>query len=140
MNRLLEYAQRHPVLVGLLLVAVVAVLAFELRSRRYNYASIRPQEAVLLMKEGAQVYDLRPAEAYAAGHISGARHLAPAQHDSAAELLKKYREKLLVLYCDDGSLSSAMTRRLHAAGFTKVFNLRNGLGPWRADGMPLQRG
>jgi rhodanese-related sulfurtransferase len=33
-----------------------------------------------------------------------------------------------------------MTRRLHAAGFTKVFNLRNGLGPWRADGMPLQRG
>ena len=24
--------------------------------------------------------------------------------------------------------------------FTKVFNLRNGLGPWRADGMPLQRG
>jgi len=140
MNRLLEYVNHHPLVTGLLLVAVAAVLAFELRARRLNYASIGPQETVQLMNQGAQIYDLRQSDAYAAGHIGNAKNLPPTQHDSAPDLLKKHREKLLVLYCDDGSLSTALTRKLHAAGFTKVFNLRGGLGPWRSEGMPLQRG
>ena len=74
------------------------------------------------------------------GHITGARSLPPAQHESAADVLKKYREKLLLLCCEDGNQSNALTRRLHAAGFTKVFNLRGGLARWRADGLPLPKG
>jgi len=140
MDRLLEYIQHHPFLVSLLGAALLAVLAFELRARRLGYAAIQPQEAIQLMNQGAPVYDLRAAEAFAGGHIRGARNLPPAQHDSAAESLKKFREKLLILCCEDGSLSNALTRRLHAAGFTKVFNLRGGLARWRADGLPLNRG
>jgi len=140
MDRLLEYIQHHPFLVSLLGAALLAVLAFELRARRLGYAAIQPQEAIQLMNQGAPVYDLRAAEAFAGGHIAGARSLPPAQHDMAADLLKKFREKLLILYCEDGSLSNTLTRRLHAAGFTKVFNLRGGLARWRTDGLPLQRG
>ena len=58
---------------------------------------------------------------------------------TAEDLLKKHREKFLVLYCEDGSASAALARRLHAAGFTKTFNLRGGLATWRADGLPLVR-
>jgi len=140
MDRLLEYLHRHPFLVALLGAALLAVLAFELRARRLGYAAIQPQEAIQLMNQGAPVYDLRAADAFAGGHISGARSLPPAQHESAPDTLKKYREKLLILCCEDGTLSNALTRRLHAAGFTKVFNLRGGLARWRTDGLPLQRG
>ena len=139
MNRLLEYISHHPFLVSLLGAAMLAVLAFELRARRQGYAAIQPQEAIQLMNQGAPVYDLRAAEQFAEGHINGARNLPPAQHESAADLLKKYREKLLVLCCEDGNQSNALTRRLHAAGFTRVFNLRGGLARWRADGLPLKR-
>ena len=140
MDRLLEYIQHHPFLVSLLGAALLAVLAFELRARRLGYAAIQPQEAIQLMNQGAATYDLRNAEAFAAGHISGAKHLDPAKHDTAADALKKFREKLLLLYCEDGRSSTALTRQLHASGFTKVFNLRGGLAQWRTEGLPLQRG
>jgi len=140
MQRLLEYISLHPILVSLALAAAIAVLVFELRLKRTSVAAIQPQEAIQLMNQGVPVYDLREAEAYAAGHINGARHLTGTQHERAAEHLKKFRDKLLVLVDEDGSRASALTRTLHAAGFTKVFNLRGGLKAWRAEGLPLQRG
>jgi rhodanese-related sulfurtransferase len=140
MERLLEYLNRHPLLVGLVVVLALAVIVYEWRARKLNYAAVLPQEAIQLMNQGAQTYDLRTAEAYAAGHIAGAKHLDASKHETAADVLKKFREKLLLVYCDDGRSSTALTRKLHAAGFTKVFNLRGGLSQWRAEGLPLQRG
>lgn len=140
MQRLLEYITLHPYLSGLAVAMAMAVLAFELRHRRLSYAAVTPQQAIQLMNQGAPVYDLRPAEDFAAGHINGARHLAPAAQPNAAEQLKKFRDRLLLLVCEDGSRATTLTRTLHAAGFTKVFNLRGGLKTWRAEGLPLKRG
>jgi rhodanese-related sulfurtransferase len=140
MDRLLEYVNRHPFLVSLAIAMALALLAFELRARKHSYAAIQPQEAIRLMNQGAQVYDVRDAAAFAAGHVTGAKHLNETQADDVATTLKKYKEKLLVLCCEDGSQSSSLTRKLHASGFTKVFNLRGGLVTWRAEGLPLQRG
>jgi rhodanese-related sulfurtransferase len=140
MDRLLDYINHHPILVTLAVAMALAVVAFELRSRRMSYASVAPQEAIQLMNQGAHVVDLRTSEAFAGERINGAKHLEPEQHARAADSLKKFREKLLVLYCEDGSRASNLTRQLHAAGFTKVFNLRGGLATWRAEGLPVQRG
>jgi rhodanese-related sulfurtransferase len=139
MDRLLEYINRHPFLASLVVAMVLAVIAFEMRNRRLGFAALGSQDAIRLMNQGAHVYDVREPEAFAGGHINGARSLARAQHEQAAEVLKKYREKPVVLYCEDGSVSSGLARRLQAAGFTRVFNLRGGLATWRADGLPLQR-
>ena len=140
MARLLEYLSHHPLLASLAVAMALAVLVFELRSRRQAYAALRPQEVIQLMNQGAQLYDLRDAAAFAAGHINGAKHLDPAQQPNAADLLKRFKDRLLVLCCEDGGRSTALTRQLHAAGFTKVFNLRGGLAAWRADSLPLTRG
>jgi len=139
MDRLLEYLQNHPFLASMAVAMALAVLAYELRTRRLSYAALRPQEVIQLMNQGAQLYDMREGGAYAAGHINGAKHLDPAQQANAADILKRFKERLLVLCCEDGNRSTALTRQLHASGFTKVFNLRGGLGSWRADGLPLTR-
>jgi rhodanese-related sulfurtransferase len=140
MQRLAEYLTRHPFLASLAVAMALAVLAFELRARRMGYGAIAPQEAIQLMNQGAHLYDLRDAAAFAAGRINGAKPLDESQQARAAEVLKKFKERLLVLYCEDGSRSAALTRQLHAAGFTKVFNLRGGLAHWRSEGLPLARG
>jgi rhodanese-related sulfurtransferase len=140
MERLVEYLQKHPVLAALAVVLAVAVLVYELRSRRTAYAALRPQEAIQLMNQGAQLYDLRDAAGYAAGHINGAKHLDPGQQANAVDQLKRFKDRLLLLYCEDGGRSTQLTRQLHASGFTKVFNLRGGLATWRAEGLPLARG
>jgi rhodanese-related sulfurtransferase len=139
MERLLEYMNRHPVLAAIAVAMAVAVLVYELRNRNQAQAAVLPQQAIQLMNQGAQVYDLRDAAAFAAGRISGAKHLDPAQHANAAEVLKRFKDRLLVLYCENGSSASAVTRQLHAGGFTKVFSLRGGVAQWRAEGLPLAR-
>ena len=139
MDRLPEYLHQHPVLAGLAVAMAVAVFVYELRARRLAYSGVRPQEAIQLMNQGAQLYDLQDTAGYESGHINGARHLAPEQQANAADQLKRFKDRLLVLYCEDGSRSTSLTRQLHAGGFTKVFNLRGGLTSWRADGLPLAR-
>jgi rhodanese-related sulfurtransferase len=140
MERLLEYVSHHSLLVSLAVAMALAVLVFEMRNRSQNYSGLQPQEAIRLMNQGAQVVDLRDVAAFAAGHVTGARHLAPEQRDMAAESLKKFKDKMLVLYCEQGGDAAGVTRQLHANGFTKVFTLRGGLAAWRAEGLPLQRG
>ena len=75
MQRLLDYATHHPGLSLLLTAAVLAVMIYELRERARGQGAIGPQDAVRLMNQGAALLDVRDAEAFAAGHIRGARHL-----------------------------------------------------------------
>jgi rhodanese-related sulfurtransferase len=58
----------------------------------------------------------------------------------AADTLKKYKEKVVVVYDDTGSLGASAVRQLVAQGFTKAFNLRGGLAAWRTENLPLTRG
>lgn len=137
MDRLLEYAAHHPWLVGLALLAAAVVLAFELRTRRHEFSAMSPQELVRAMNAGALVLDLRKTDDYEQSHISGARSFNPADILSAGESLRKYKEKTIVAYCDNGSLGASAARQLKVQGFTKAFNLRGGLAAWRSEKMPL---
>lgn len=137
MDRLLPYLQSHPILASAAVLLAIAVLVYELRARGQDYAGVTPQEAIRLMNQGATVFDLREAAAFAEGHIAGAKPLSGEQLASAGDSLKKYREKMVILCCESGATAGSAVRKLHAAGFTKVFNLRGGLAAWRTDSLPL---
>jgi rhodanese-related sulfurtransferase len=139
MDRLLEYSTHHPYLALYAAVAVAAAIGYELWLRSQSQGALAPQEVVRLMNQGAAVLDLRAAEAYAAGHITGARHFDPAQIAAAAETLKRYKERPVIVYCDRGNAASGAVRTLAQQGFTKVFNLRGGIAAWRAENLPLAR-
>src|SRR5262245_52657889 len=139
MDRLLEYISHHPWLASGAAVAALLVIVYEMRSRSENISAVSPQEAVSLMNHGAVVIDLRPGEAFASGHLAGARHMSGEQILKAGETLKKQKEKVLVVYDDTGSLGASAVRQLAAQGFTKAFNLRGGLAAWRAENLPLSK-
>ena len=139
MDRLLEYISHHPWYAGGLGLAAVLVAIYELRNRNENLAAISPQDLVRLMNQGATVIDLRPAEEYANGHVSGAKQMTGEQILKAADTLKKQKEKVVVVYDDSGSLGPAAVRQLTAQGFTKAFNLRGGISAWRAENLPLSK-
>jgi rhodanese-related sulfurtransferase len=140
MDRLVEYIGNHPYLAGLAVLAVVLVIGWELRARQSSFAAVSPQDVIRLMNQNALLLDLRPAEAFAAGHLAGARNLPPDQILKAGETLKKYKEKPLVVYDESGSLGASASRQLAAQGFTKAFNLRGGLTAWRAENLPVSKG
>jgi rhodanese-related sulfurtransferase len=140
MDRLLEYISHHPWYVSGAVIAALLVIVYELRARSENIAAVSPQEAVRLMNQGAVVIDLRPAEAYANGHVAGARQMTGEQILKAGDTLKKQKEKVVVVYDDNGSLGASAVRQLAAQGFTRAFNLRGGITAWRADNLPLSKG
>jgi rhodanese-related sulfurtransferase len=139
MDRLLEYCSHHPWLAAFAAAAALAVIAYEVREQAGSVGALSPQDVIRLMNQGATVLDLRAGPEYAAGHISGARHFDPGRIGEAADALKKYKERALVVYCDRGHTAAATVRKLAAQGFTKVFNLRGGLSAWRAENLPLTR-
>jgi rhodanese-related sulfurtransferase len=140
MERLIEYANHHPWLAGALVLVLIVVVLYEMRTLSETKASVSPQDMVRLMNQGALLIDLRPLEQYSAGHVGGARQMSGEQILQAADTLKKYKEKAVVVYDDSGSLSAAAVRQLVAQGFTKAFNLRGGLAAWRTENLPLTRG
>ena len=139
MDRLLEYISHHPYLSGLLVLAAIMTAIYEFNARKQAYMAISPQDAIRLMNQNALVLDLRPADAFAIGHLAGARNLPPDQILNAGETLKKYKEKPVVVYDESGSLGISAARQLAAQGFTKAVNLRGGLAAWRTENLPLQK-
>jgi len=118
----------------------ILVIVYEMRVQSETKASVSPQDMVRLMNQGALLIDLRPLEQYSAGHVGGARQMSGEQILQAADTLKKYKEKAVVVYDDTGSLAASAVRQLAAQGFTKAFTLRGGLAAWRTENLPLTRG
>jgi rhodanese-related sulfurtransferase len=139
MERLIEYIGNHPFLAGAAIVVAVAAVVMEVRARASSFMAIGPQDAVRLMNQNALVLDLRPAEAFAAGHLAGARNLPMDQIARAGDTLKKYKEKPVVVYCDTGQMSGTAAKKLAELGFTKAVNLRGGITAWRAENLPVTR-
>src|SRR5918999_6302009 len=116
MNRLFEYTTNHPFLVAAAAILFVLAIVIELRQRARGTSLISPNEAVHLANGGAAILDVRPAGDYQAGHIIDARHIPASELASRAESLKKYKEKPVLVYCDNGFASAAAARALKQQG------------------------
>jgi rhodanese-related sulfurtransferase len=139
MERLLEYANNHQGLSLLAVGAAAAVLFYELRERGRTRGAVSPQDAVRLMNQGAALLDLRSSEAYAAGHIRGARSLPADRLAEGVDSIKRYKDRPVIVYCERGVTAGAALRQLAALGFGKAVSLRGGLNAWRAEQLPLAR-
>jgi len=137
MSRWLEFIQHHPMLTSAAILLAIVAVVLEVRHRLKGASALSPAEAVRLINSGALVVDVRPAEAFAAGHIIDARNIADKELSEQADTLKKYREKPVLLYCDNGGASAAAARLLKSLGFAKVVNLQGGLAAWRQENLPV---
>jgi rhodanese-related sulfurtransferase len=140
MDRLLDYSINHPLLAGGLALMTLVVLGFELRLRGAMTHAIAPSEAIRLMNAGAVLVDLRAANQFKDGRITGAKNLPGDQIAADPKALDKLAAKTVVLYCDDGATTAAAQRTLARAGAKDVFSLRGGLAAWKQENLPVVKG
>jgi rhodanese-related sulfurtransferase len=140
MNRFFEYVVHHPFLVAAAAILAVLGIVIEFRHRARGSSAVAPADAVRLANSGALLVDVRDSQAYEAGHIIEARNLPAADLAAKAETLKKYKEKPVIVYCENGTASGGAARTLRAGGFNKVVTLRGGLQSWRQENLPLVKG
>jgi rhodanese-related sulfurtransferase len=140
MDRLLDYFTNHPLLAGGLVVAAIAVLAYEFRQRGVAASAVAPNEAIRLINSGAVLVDLRSSNQFKDGHIAGARNVPGDQLAADPKALEKFSGKTVVLYCDSGATTGAAQRTLARAGRTDVVGLRGGLAAWKQENLPVVKG
>ena len=112
MERLLEYATRHPLLFGGTVVLALAVIAYEFSRARSGGQSVGPTDAVRLMNQGALLVDVRTRAEFDGGHIIDARHVPQDEVAKSAESLKRFKDKVVITCCESGLRSAAASRAL----------------------------
>jgi len=84
---------------------------------------------------GASVIDVRSAEDYAAGHISGAINISISDPEFSSKATKLMSTKPILVYSQKGVKSQEATHLLETAGFKKIFNLEGGYDAWLKVGL-----
>jgi rhodanese-related sulfurtransferase len=136
MNHLPDFLANHPLLVAATVLALVAVVAFELRMRIRARTELSITEAVRMINNGAAVVDVRERAAFDAGHIADAIHLPAAELRTGGEARFKKKRGVLVV-CDTGTVSHGCVEALQKAGLEGAFSLRGGLAAWQRENQPL---
>lgn len=116
--------------VAQLLAEASATVPFMAVSELKGRLDGRPNDLVVL--------DVREKDAFAAGHIPGARHLPRGQlelrvNDDLADPTLR-----IVVCCEFGKISTLATATLRDLGFMRATALDGGMKNWREGGFPLE--
>jgi len=97
---------------------------------------LSPARVAELMRDGAQVVDVREPYEREAGRIPGdSAHIELDRLTAEADSID--RERPVVFYCRSGSRSELAAQAFSAAGFD-AHNLDGGLKAWVKEGLPLE--
>ena len=94
-----------------------------------EFKRIPPEQALALRAQGAVVVDIRDPQAFAAGHITGAKHL---DNHSVAEFIRNADlDAPTLVVCYHGNSSQSAAAYLAHQGFAEVYSLDGGFELWR---------
>lgn len=97
-----------------------------------------PQEYAAALENDSQavVIDVRRSDEFAAGHLSGARHIDVLDEAAFAKAIALLDEnRTYYIYCRSGRRSQRAARLMAGRGL-KVIDLRGGFLAWQEAGMP----
>ncbi len=138
MDRILEFAGNHTLLVLALLISFFVLVFSELRRKASGMVAIAPGEAVAMINNEASVVDLRSNEAYSRGHIVNARNIPIDELDAKKDVLNK--NKPVIAVCDAGMSSTKAVAMLRQSGFDSAYSLKGGMAAWGQAGLPVVTG
>lgn len=138
MDQYLEFVGNNTILVIALLASFFLLLFTEIRRKAAGLVNVDPGQAVKLINNDAIVLDLRNADAFARGHIVGARNVPLDELDAKIGQLDK--SKAVVAVCDSGISSNKAIDTLRKSGFESAWGVKGGMNAWNQDGLPVVTG
>jgi rhodanese-related sulfurtransferase len=136
MDRVFEFMGNHPMLVSSFIALLIAFVVTE--SQRGGRRISGNELSRLVNLQDARVIDIRNAQEFREGHITGSMNVPYSQvSEKAAELVKL--GKPLIVVCALGQVASTAAKTLKLAGATDISFLGDGISGWRQQGLPLVR-
>lgn len=128
---------------SLLLVVLSSLLACS-----QAYTNLDNKELKTLLAEGVPIIDVRrPDEWRKTGVIEGSKLLTfvDGQGKVAPDFLNRFTQTIakdqpVILICRTGNRTSQLSKYLaEKMGYTKIYNVKNGITRWIRDGQPVSR-
>ncbi|MEL7022528.1 MAG: rhodanese-like domain-containing protein [Pseudomonadota bacterium] len=137
MGQLVEFTNNHLVLSAGLVISLFFVLYTEFRLQATAGINLSVPDAIRLLNQDAVVVDIRPAEQFKKGHITGSRNLTPDEVSASEERLKGLSGRDIIIACQSGMQCNRVVASLRNKGFDRVFSLKGGIDAWTAEKLPL---
>ena len=118
---------------GLIALVVMFSACSSSKSAGGNSLLNNQQFARKAAKENVILLDVRTAEEYQTGHLKNAQLLDYTNGDFTVQLPKLDLQKTYLLYCRSGKRSDKAASDMKAAGFKKVYQLKNGIIAWNGE-------
>lgn len=135
MDRYIEFALNHYLLVLAFIVVTYLLIQEFFDSAFKKFGNISPMTAVTKMNDGSitAVIDVREYDEYNKGHIEGAVNVPLSKIKEQISSLDAYKNKQLLIVCQDGSRSASAGKIITKAGFRDVFVITGGMQSWQED-------
>lgn len=131
------FIANHLSLFTLLAVTLIALMVVEMIRAKRAHARLFPAEVVsMINKNNAVVIDIRNEEAFRNGHILDAVRISTEALTSAGKKLDKYKNKPVIIVCDNGVNAHKAATTLGSQGY-KTFVLAGGMRAWCNADLPL---
>lgn len=111
------------------------------------YTNVDNAQLKALLDQGVPLYDIRrPEEWRQTGVLAGSRQLTYVDADGRVnpELLRRIQAEVakdapIALICRTGNRTDGLARELAALGYSRIYNVRDGIVRWTAEGNPVIR-
>ncbi|MEM8982184.1 MAG: rhodanese-like domain-containing protein [Pseudomonadota bacterium] len=137
LSQFAEFATNHPILASALFGSLLLLVVSEITRKARALVDLSSTDVVRLMNGNGQVIDTRSEDAFAKGHLAGARHIPAADVSADNEKFKRLTDKPVIIVCDNGMASSKLAGTLRKQGLADIFSLQGGLEAWQRDNLPL---
>ena len=112
------------------------------------FTNIDNQQLKSLQAQGVPLYDVRrPEEWQQTGVVEGSKRLTFVDEKGKVtpDFVEKFTQAVgknepVILICRTGSRTDALSRALvQQLGYTKIYNVKNGITRWIGEGLPVER-
>lgn len=139
MTQFMQFIQNHWQLWVGLAVIFILILINEFLMQKKRAVTLSTHAAIdKINHENAVVFDLRPIEAFQAGHIIDAIRVT--EDDFLQQRMAKYKTQPIILVCPRGLQSATLANRLRQQGFTQPLVLAGGMTAWQTANLPIVKG
>lgn len=142
MQEIMEFVKNNLILsvTWVALLVIVIITTFKGMFSKVKTIS-RGEATYMINKQDALVVDIRSRDDFRRGHLSGAINLAEAEiKQGNLTELDKYKSQPIIVVCATGQNAPSAAGQLISAGFEKVLVLKEGIGGWSRENLPLVRG
>ena len=140
MAQLAEFITNHIFLVVLFLAAMFLFLITAYKQASAGLQTVSAEQLTRLVnQQNAKLVDVRPADAFAQGHIVNAINMPMADIEAEKIKIDGLKKRPVVVYCQMGRTSVKACQLLNKAGVESTFSLQGGINAWLNDKMPLSK-